>query len=72
MKLFRNVLCSSILLASTIASWAQTDGGPLAYPKAKTVDQVDDYTEPRSPILTAGWKTRTARTQRHGCRKRIS
>ncbi len=22
---------------------AQTDGAPLAYPKAKTVDQVDDY-----------------------------
>jgi prolyl oligopeptidase len=43
MKLFRTVLCSSILLASTIASWAQTDGGPLAYPKVKTVDQVDDY-----------------------------
>src|SRR5256885_663459 len=43
MEFFRTVLCSSILLASTIASWAQTDGGPLAYPKAKTVDQVDDY-----------------------------
>jgi prolyl oligopeptidase len=28
---------SSVILAS------QTDGAPLAYPKAKTVDQVDDY-----------------------------
>ncbi len=42
MKLFRTVLCSSIL-ASAIATWAQTDGAPLVYPKAKTVDQVDDY-----------------------------
>lgn len=43
MKLFRTVLCSSILLTSAIATWAQTDGAPLVYPKAKTVDQVDDY-----------------------------
>ena len=43
MKLFRTVLCSSIFLASTIATWAQTDGASLVYPKAKTVDQVDDY-----------------------------
>jgi prolyl oligopeptidase len=27
----------------TLSLAAQSDGGPLAYPKAKTVDQVDDY-----------------------------
>ena len=43
MKLSRTVLFSPILLASAIAIWAQTDGAPLVYPKAKTVDQVDDY-----------------------------
>jgi len=44
MKLRRAVLscfACSVLLTLTLA--AQTDGGPLEYPKAKTVDQVDDY-----------------------------
>ena len=43
MKLFSTVLCSSLLLVSAVATWAQSDGAPLVYPKAKTVDQVDDY-----------------------------
>lgn len=43
MNLFSTVLCSSLLLASAVATWAQSDGAPLVYPKAKTVDQVDDY-----------------------------
>src|SRR3954468_6054265 len=45
MKLFRTVLCPAILLVCATATTlpAQTDGAPLAYPKAKTVDQVDDY-----------------------------
>jgi prolyl oligopeptidase len=47
MKLLRRSLVSCVLflvfvLASTFLA-AQTDGAPLAYPKAKTVDQVDDY-----------------------------
>jgi len=47
MKLLRCSLVSCVLflvfvLASTFLA-AQTDGAPLAYPKAKTVDQVDDY-----------------------------
>ena len=33
--------CVVFALTSTLA--AQGDGAPLAYPKAKTVDQVDDY-----------------------------
>jgi prolyl oligopeptidase len=36
-------LCFAIVLVLTTALAAQTDGAPLAYPKAKTVDQVDDY-----------------------------
>ncbi|HKU25410.1 MAG TPA: hypothetical protein VJQ54_08055, partial [Candidatus Sulfotelmatobacter sp.] len=45
MKMLRAVLCSAILLsfATVIHPAAQSDGAALAYPKAKTVDQVDDY-----------------------------
>ena len=47
MKLLRRSLVPCVLFlvfvfASTFLA-AQTDGAPLAYPKAKTVDQVDDY-----------------------------
>ncbi len=45
MKLFRNVLYGAIVLvcATSIQIAAQSDGAALVYPKAKTVDQVDDY-----------------------------
>ncbi len=47
MKLLRRSLVPCVLfLVFVFASnflAAQTDGAPLAYPKAKTVDQVDDY-----------------------------
>ncbi|HEY6330674.1 MAG TPA: S9 family peptidase, partial [Blastocatellia bacterium] len=47
MKLLRRSLVPCVLfLAFVVASTflaAQTDGAPLAYPKAKTVDQMDDY-----------------------------
>jgi len=36
-------LASSIFLFLALSAPAQTNGAPLAYPKAKTVDQVDDY-----------------------------
>jgi prolyl oligopeptidase len=47
MKLLRRSLVPCVLFlvfvfASTFLA-AQADGAPLAYPKAKTVDQVDDY-----------------------------
>jgi prolyl oligopeptidase len=47
MKLLRRSLVPCVLFlvfvfAGTLLA-AQTDGAPLAYPKAKTVDQVDDY-----------------------------
>ena len=47
MKLFQGVfprfaLCVAAC-AMTLPLAAQTDGAPLVYPKAKTVDQVDDY-----------------------------
>jgi len=37
------VACLALLFALTTALAAQSDGAALAYPKAKTVDQVDDY-----------------------------
>ena len=37
------VALSVLACAVTLTAVAQTDGGPLAYPKAKTVEQVDDY-----------------------------
>src|SRR5579864_3755913 len=37
------VVCSAVLLIFCALIFSQTDGAPLAYPKAKTVDQVDDY-----------------------------
>jgi prolyl oligopeptidase len=40
MKLFASVFA---LILCSAAAIAQTDNMPLAYPKAKTVDQVDDY-----------------------------
>ena len=45
MKLFRDVLYGAIVLvcATSIQIAAQSDGAALVYPKAKTVDQVDDY-----------------------------
>jgi len=45
MKMLRTVSCSAILLAylGVLPLPAQSDGAPFAYPKAKTVDQVDDY-----------------------------
>ena len=44
MKSFRHsVLCLAGCLIFTGSLFAQADGGSLAYPKAKTVDQVDDY-----------------------------
>src|ERR1700740_874561 len=44
MKSFRNSFAVLAFAGSMLFSVAaQTDGAPLAYPKAKTVDQVDDY-----------------------------
>ena len=44
MKSFRNSLAVLAFAGCLFFSAAaQTDGAPLAYPKAKTVDQVDDY-----------------------------
>ncbi len=43
MRLLRTVLFPGVLLACAILLPAQTDGGGLSYPQAKTVDQVDDY-----------------------------
>lgn len=45
MKSFRNILLAAVACASCMLfpAAAQTDGTPLTYPKAKTVDQVDDY-----------------------------
>ncbi len=37
------VLCLAIMSTLTTALAAQTDNAPLVYPKAKKVDQVDDY-----------------------------
>lgn len=44
-KSFRSILWAAIACASCMVfrAVAQTDGTPLAYPKTKTVDQVDDY-----------------------------
>ncbi len=33
----------AIVLVLSAAAFAQSDGAPLVYPKAKTVDQIDDY-----------------------------
>jgi hypothetical protein len=45
MKLSTFVLCLAVLTAcaTTARVTAQSDGASLAYPKARTVDQVDDY-----------------------------
>ena len=44
MKMISGVVaCLALLFALTTALAAQSDGAALAYPKAKTVDQVDDY-----------------------------
>ena len=44
MKSFRNSFAVLAFAGSMLFSVvAQTDGAPLAYPKAKTGDQVDDY-----------------------------
>jgi prolyl oligopeptidase len=46
MKSFRNMSWVAVVAFAscmTFSAAAQTDGAPLAYPKAKTVDQVDDY-----------------------------
>ena len=45
MKSFRNILLAAVACASCMLfpAAAQTDETPLTYPKAKTVDQVDDY-----------------------------
>src|ERR1700722_2358183 len=45
MKLSTFVLCLAVLTAcaTTARVTAQTDGASLVYPKARTVDQVDDY-----------------------------
>jgi len=44
MKIVRpGLLCLALLACSSVWITAQSDGAPLAYPKAKTVDQVDDY-----------------------------
>jgi prolyl oligopeptidase len=45
MKLSTFVLCLAVLTACATAArvTAQTDGASLVYPKARTVDQVDDY-----------------------------
>jgi len=37
------VAFASLIILLAYSPAAQTDGAPLAYPKAKTVDQVDDY-----------------------------
>jgi len=37
------VRCLAFVVIATASLTAQTDGAPLVYPKAKTVDQVDDY-----------------------------
>ena len=37
------VLCVFCVMIFSLSLTAQTDGAPLVYPKAKTVDQVDDY-----------------------------
>jgi len=38
-----NVLCFVFLAFAGVCAAAQDGGGSLAYPKAKTVEQVDDY-----------------------------
>ena len=45
MKLLRRSIVSCIMLfvCASVSLAAQPDGAPLVYPKAKTVDQVDDY-----------------------------
>lgn len=44
MKLLRGIAsCCVMLVLGGVVSLAQTDDGPLVYPTAKTVDQVDDY-----------------------------
>lgn len=45
MKSFRNICLAAFACAGCVffPAAAQTDGTPLSYPKAKTVDQVDDY-----------------------------
>ena len=48
MRLFRAdvlfaVILSAVACITAIPAAAQTDATPLVYPKAKTVDQVDDY-----------------------------
>src|ERR1041385_3584202 len=40
MRIFFGLTTSMLAVALAMA---QTDGAPLSYPKAKTVDQVDDY-----------------------------
>ncbi len=44
MKFLRQtILCFALLTLANVLVVAQSDGGSLVYPKAKTVDQVDDY-----------------------------
>ena len=44
MKMLRHsALCLAGCLIFAGSLFAQADGGSLAYPKPKTVDQVDDY-----------------------------
>jgi hypothetical protein len=61
------LLCIAALLANNAPSLTKLD-----YPKAKRVDQVDDYhgTKVADPI--GGWKTPTHPTRSPGCRRRIS
>jgi prolyl oligopeptidase len=42
-QLHRMLACFAVLAFACAVVAAQTDGGALVYPKAKTVDQVDDY-----------------------------
>ncbi len=43
MKFARQFCFSAALVFSCALLFAQSNGGPLAYPKPKTVDQIDDY-----------------------------
>src|SRR5581483_1703316 len=43
MRLFGPSILGLVLILLSVATFAQSNGTPLSYPKAKTVDQVDDY-----------------------------